>query len=124
MKPFPLAPVRPLGWGGGGPEHFAALQDGFRKTTARFQSETDMPLRTASELKTIAQALDLTPVLDSIGDTCLAAAQAGLFEATVSVKDSVYEKFLDKISDALVAKGYATGFLGNGQIQISWLNAA
>lgn len=82
-----------------------------------------MPLLTASELKAVAQALDLTPILDEIGDTCLAAAQQGMFETIVSVKDSVFEQFLDKISDALIAKGYATGFLGGGKLQISWANA-
>ena len=81
-------------------------------------------LRPASELKQIADALDLSPILSSIGDSCYEAAQQGLFETIVTVKDSVYERFLAKISDALVAQGYATGFLGDGKLQISWVNAA
>lgn len=80
-------------------------------------------LRTAKELKDAADALDLTPILDQIGDSLFAAAQQGLYETNITIKDSVYAGRLSAIGDALVAKGYAIGFIDANTIQVNWKNA-
>lgn len=80
-------------------------------------------LRPATELKAIADALDLTPLLDQIGDQLTVAAQAGEYEANVIIKDSVYAGRLAAIGAALQARGYAIGFIDDFTIQVNWKNA-
>lgn len=81
-----------------------------------------MPLKTASEMKTLAGKVDLTPILDNIAGTIENAAVNGDLSVDVTIKDSIYEKQLVRISTTLTTAGYDVVINGSN-LFISWENA-
>lgn len=79
-------------------------------------------LKNAVEMKAISDAIDLTPILDNIGDAALSAAADGDYQVTVSIKDSVYAKRITQIADHLVSLGYAVT-VKDFEISLSWKDA-
>lgn len=79
-------------------------------------------LKNALEMKAISDAIDLTPILDNIGDAALASAADGDYQTTVSIKDSVYAKRITQIASQLMALGYEVT-VKDFEITLSWVNA-